>query len=348
MRESRTDDRWWSHTSFAPAVPADAVATVVLVALAAAVLLPGSVDSVVLRTAVGLPLLLFLPGYALLAVCFPRADAGTTSRLDWGSVPESIDALRRPGLRWRDRVALSFGTSLLLLPPLALVVSALGLPFTTAAIAGTLAAWTLLATLVGVVQRLSLAPEQRFEVPAGDWIGLVDHGVSGQATGLDAALNVGLAALVVASLAGVGFAVAVPNGEASFTSAMLLAPGEDGGLVEANYPETLAEEDQRLVVRVGNHEGQASVYTVVSVLETTRSEGGTVAVDDRTELTRTTNTVGAGDSWDWSHDLPVRETPAESRLVYFVYRGTAPAEPDRESATERVSIWLGGDGATFG
>lgn len=342
MRESPTDERWWPRAWSGPLVPVDALATLVFATLATGVLLSAGVESAVLRAVVGLPFLLFLPGYSLLTAFFPRSKVGGARRLSWPEPRGSVDALRRGGLDWRERVALSFGTSLVLLPLLALVVSGAGLPFSTTVIVATLVGWTLCWTAVGVVRRLRLAPERRFEVPYRDWLSVVDRGVFGQSAGVDAALDVALAALVVTSLAGVGYAVAVPNNAESFTSVSLLAPTDDGDLAAANYPDTLAAADQRLVVRVQNDEGTATTYTVVAMVSTARSAGADSAAESRAILDRATNTVADGGAWDWRHDVPVRETSDGARLTYFVYRGSAPTEPDRESAYRHVSIWLDG------
>lgn len=122
------------------AVPLDLV-TVLAAALAglAAVLLdaPG-----LLRVLFGVPLVLFLPGYALVSALFPRADA--------------IDGV--------ERVALGFGLSLAAIPTLALVLDRSRWSIATEPFAVALVLATAVAATAGAYRRARLAEGERLAV----------------------------------------------------------------------------------------------------------------------------------------------------------------------------------------
>jgi len=125
-----TDDRDSSRVADALTVvdaPVVVVATLAVVVTVLFDLVAGTA-----RLVVAAPLLFFAPGYALTTALFPRRRT-----LD------GVDALRRPvtaigarGLGWVERVAVSFATSLALLPPLAVLLSLLDAPLAAGPLAG--------------------------------------------------------------------------------------------------------------------------------------------------------------------------------------------------------------------
>lgn len=98
-----------------------------------------------LRTALGLPLVLFIPGYALVSALFPSI--------------EGLDGL--------ERIALGFGLSLALIPLIALGIEYSPWRLELTPIASGLIACTILFSIVAVMRRNRLPPGERFvaEIP---------------------------------------------------------------------------------------------------------------------------------------------------------------------------------------
>ncbi|WP_157533238.1 DUF1616 domain-containing protein, partial [Haloferax profundi] len=94
--------------------PPDLTAVVLLVALTCgAVSIPG-IRETPLRIILGLPYVLFVPGYAFIAALFP--EAGTPTE-------ESDSSTDQAGIDGIERVALSFGTSIAIVPLIGLVLN---------------------------------------------------------------------------------------------------------------------------------------------------------------------------------------------------------------------------------
>lgn len=333
-----TDDAWWHRlVPASESVPVDAVAVVGFVVVANGVLYSSLTQIVALRALVGLPLLFLLPGYALVSGLFPADEALEANRLDWRGVGEGPNFLGR-GVDYRERLALSFGASVTLLPLLAICLSLAGFPYSLEVLAPTLSSVGVLGMTIGVVRRSRIPPRQRFQVPYEQWAATVDGGVFGRRSTVDAALNVILAVVVVASLAGVGYAVVTPNDGSSFASLALLTENDEGDLTASGYPETLNESGEELVVRIENHEDEAASYTVVGELQRVSRSDGSVTVRRRGEVLRTSTTVEAGETWTNPHTVAPVVSGEDLRLVYYLYEGEPPAEPSTRTAYTYVDV----------
>lgn len=339
MSKSPTDDAWWHRwLPASESVPVDAVAVVAVVVVANGVLFSSLAQIEALRALVGLPLLFLLPGYALVAGLFPASEPTEPSRLDWGVVGDGGAVLPNAGVDNRERLALSFGASVALLPIVAVGLSLAGFAYSLEVLTATISVVGVLGMAVGVVRRNRIPPRRRFQVPHEQWVATAYRGVFGRRSAVDAGLNVALAVVVVASLAGVGYAVVAPNDAESFTSVALLTENDEGTLTASGYPETLSESGEELVVRIENHEDEAASYAVVGELQRVRRSDGSVTVDRRGEVLRTSTTVQAGETWTNPHTVAPVVGGEDLRLVYYVYRGEAPAEPNTRTAYRYVDV----------
>lgn len=342
MRERSPEDRRWRRAvPGLGSVPADAAAVVGFVAAADLALVAPVADGVFARALVGLPLLFFVPGYALVSALFPGCHTLGAGRRNWEVIggEGGRSTLRDRGVDWRERVALSFGASLALQPVAAVALSLAGLGYGVDVIAAVLSAVAVLGMGVAVVRRSRLPAEQRFSVPVNRWVGGATDRVRRQ-SGVDVALDVALAVVVVAAVAGVGFAALAPNNAESYTSVTLLSEGEDGELVAGGYPQTIDETGAELTLRVANSEGAETTYAVVGELQRVRSAGDSVAVLGSQRVLERSVTVAPGESRLVDHAVEPALAGADLRLVYYVYRGEAPADPSVESAHRHVHVWV--------
>lgn len=185
-----------------------------------------------LRIALAFVCLLFIPGYALLSALFPKQDA----------------------LGMVERIALSFGLSIAIIPLLGLALNYTPWGLRLTPILITVAAFIFAASLAGIVRQQLLPADQRFSITLG-W--------SGSAI---AQMNAGtrilviLVCLAVAALAGliIYSVVSLPSSPQPTEFYIL----DSGGKAE-NYPHQVkAGETVNITVTVINHEAAPTAYLV--------------------------------------------------------------------------------------
>ncbi|MFB6142866.1 MAG: DUF1616 domain-containing protein [Halorientalis sp.] len=316
--------------------PGDLVA-VVIVALAVDRLVSVLPASGPLRTAVGLPLLFFLPGYALVAALFPARAIGDADGAgpDAGWVPvRGVDGV--------ERIVLSVGLSAVVLPVLGLALSLTPDGLSPPTVVTTITGFVVVAAVVASVRRALVPADERFEVPVRRGCATVLDGLVG-VTRRETAVNVALAVSVTLTVVALGFAVAAPQSATHYTDLHLLTESSDGSLVAADYPTRLGGDAGPLIVGVENHEGTTRTYTVVVQLQRVADDGRVV---ERRELTRFRPTVAPGETWRTRYRPPPAMSGRHLRLAYLLYRGDPPATPTVDDAYREVHLWVRSTGTT--
>lgn len=314
-------------------LPVDLLVVVAFVLLADAVVSMADVLPTV-RVVVGLPALFFVPGYVLLAVLFPAEDR-SRSNADARLVPVG------GGLAFSTRLALSFGISVATLPVLAVGLAVSPWGFDAASLLGALTALVVVGAVVGAARRLRLPPSVRFRVPvvrrASDLAGFV----AGGGGPLGVGLNLLLVASVLVGASGLAYAVFVPAEDPGFTDFLLLTETSDGEYVSSGYPTNFTSGNGRpVVVGIANHREERTRYTVVVELQRVRGTGTDFRVVERSELDRFTATVGPGETWYGPRRVVPDLVGRDLRLIFYLYRGDAPAEPTTRTAGEHVHLWI--------
>jgi uncharacterized membrane protein len=336
-------------------LPADLVGVVALVIAAClAVLIPG-VNETPLRVALGLPLVLFLPGYAFVAALFPEAGASPTAESETDADDDDATGTAdgagpTPGLTGSDdngidgieRVALSFGLSIAVVPLLGLVLNFTPWGIRLGPILVTVSGFTLASTAVAATRRRALPAGERFRVPYRRWIDAGRGELFEPETRLDGILNVVLVASILLAVGSVAYAVAVPPQGESFTEFYLLTEDEEEELVAADYPtEFQVGQGQPVVVGIGNHEHESVEYTVVVQLQEVTTEGNETVVRERRELDRfTTPAVADNETWQRTHGIRPTTTGENLRVQYLLYRGSPPESPTADNAYRDLHLWI--------
>jgi uncharacterized membrane protein len=315
---------------------ADVVVVVAATLAVSTVILLGIVDGLT-RLLVSVPLLFFLPGYALLGALFPGRR--TLDDGDPGSRGLAT-FLGSNALGWGERVALSFATSLALLPPLGVLLSLLRAPLSVGPIVGALASFTVLSAGLGVLRRLQLPPEQRFAVPVGALVAELRDGTVRAPTWFDAALNLAVLVVVVAALAGLAYGVASPPRDEDYTEAALLTR-EGDSLVAGNFTtEVQVGEPMSTTVTVENREDARQQYTLVVVLERVRSSDAAASILERQELTREQFSVADGRTRAVSPTVRPSLLGEDLRLSYYLYEGDGPETASASTADQHLFLWV--------
>ena len=335
-------------------VPLDLVAVACLTALSVAVLLgvdtgpplagpfdasPGAIAVRIVSVGLGLAFLLFLPGYAVVSVLFPGHEPAV-EQLDQEGEPVAprFQFRSREGIDALERVTLAVGVSAVITP-----VTALALNFTpwgirVVPLVVALAGITLAAAFLAAFVRWRLPPEARF---APNLLPNASPLFSGSRGGFGAANTIFVVGLLVA-VAGIGYAVAVPQSGEQFTELYLLSEDENGTLVADDYPEFVVGEPASVTAGVENHEDRSVEYTLVAELQQVeRTDNGSVVRGER-EIHRSDVSLADGETAQVEIELTPEAAEAESegnlRLRVLLFRGPVPEDPSAASAYRSVDL----------
>ncbi|MFQ5924446.1 MAG: DUF1616 domain-containing protein [Dehalococcoidia bacterium] len=199
----------------------------------------------VLRIILGLPFVLFLPGYALTAALFPKKG-------DLGGI---------------GRIALSFGLSIAVTALVGLILNYTPWGLSLYPILLSLTVFILAASAVAYYRRRRISVEERFtrsfQIASPRWAGL---------SNVDKALSIVLVLSILAAIGALGYVVAAPKAGEQFTEFYVLGPE---GEVE-DYPRQLALGEQATVtLGIVNHEGEETSYHIeVTIDEVKNTEVG--------------------------------------------------------------------------
>ncbi|GAA0230251.1 DUF1616 domain-containing protein [Haladaptatus pallidirubidus] len=332
-----TNDSWWAKlTRPVLEFPLDLVMVGIAVALAAFPLYQSEIHGTPLAVALGLPVALFAPGYAVVSLLFPGTGPSHRSAQSFPS------RLRREGITVGERLALSFGVSLSLLPLFGLALALAGFSFTLFTVLFGLVSLTLVTTVFAAIRRLTLPADDRFSISIRGGLSRLSTALFDSETGTDVALNLVLALSVVVALSAVGYAFVAPQDGEQFSRLSLLTQTEDGEFVAENYPESFTPgETQPVYVSVTNHEEERVEYTVVAELQRVEQRpGGSARILEQQELERFDQRVSAGESWRTQHDIAPTMAGDNLRVVYLLYKGDPPTDPTINNADEHAYIWI--------
>ena len=263
------------------------------------------------RVAFAVPFIIFIPGYCLIAALYPRKD--------------SLDII--------ERLALSFGTSIAVVPLIGLVLNYTPWGIRLVPILLSVTGFVLAASVVSVYRRRRLSPEERytpsFILPEVGWRGM------GRT---DRLLTVALGASIIFAVGTLIFVVATPRKGEQFTEFYILGTS---GMAEG-YPTTLrVGEGAGLIMGVVNHEGEPVTYTVKARLDGDASsaqleaEAGSARQDEPWSFI----VDALEDEEEWEHPITVAAlVPGEKLKLEFLLFSPRPREG------YHLRALLGGDG----
>lgn len=364
---TRSETAWLLVPKQLRELPADlAAVTIGVILTLGSVFLPGVSDTP-LRVVFGLVFVLFLPGYAFIAALFPEAgeSSTTTEATETSQPPEQADdgkptpepgtaaattastsdrtsgSQNQSGIDGIERVALSFGLSIAIVPLVGLVLNFTPWGIRLGPIAVSISAVTLVSVAIGAQRREELPPDERFQVPYREWIATARSELVEPETQTDAALNVLLGISVLLAVTSVGYAVAVPPQGEQFSEFYLLTEQSDGELVADGYPQDIAVTDRpELIVGIGNQEYEQTNYTVIVQIQAVTVEGNNTTVEERTEIDRFTASVEHNETHHERHTLTPTITGENLRIQYLLYTEEVPETPTAETAYRDLHLWM--------
>lgn len=224
-------------------VPSDLLTVIGLVILTDLFVLTPGLSETVLRNILGLPLVLFLPGYALIAALFPAKS--------------DLDGI--------ERTALSFGLSIAVVPLIGLGLNYTPWGIRILPILISLSIFTFAMCGLAYLRRTKLPEADAFEVPFRQMaLELKAEILEKPESGLDRALTVILVLSILLSVTTLVYVVITPKEGEHFTEFYILGPEGMADNYPTNY--TLGESG-KVIVGVVNHEYRPLNYTMEIRLE---------------------------------------------------------------------------------
>jgi len=288
-----------------------------------------------LRAILAMPLLFFVSGYALVAAIYPRcADCKRGNVFDRERITDTDT-----GLHVIERLFLSIGMSVAVLPILGVVTWATVGRISTGIVLFVVSAFTLGGIAVAAFRRAKLAADEQFRISPSRGIRRFRGWLVGPST-RETTVNVLLVGAIVLSVTTLTFAFIVPVTGESYTSAMLVTE-QDGEFVAGDYPtDFTAGEPETLTLALSNHEGETTDYTIVTTVERVDRSGGDITIVEQSELDRSTMRLASNETVREQYTLAPEQTGENLRLSYYVYKGQAPVSPNDDSAYRDLHLWI--------
>lgn len=231
----------------------------------------------ILRIVLGLPLVLFFPGYTLMLALFPKKE----------------------GIGSIERVALSFGISIAVVPLIGLILHYTEWGITLESTLYSVASFIFVTSIISWLRRKQLTGQERFNIALQ--LRLPDWGGSA----LDKALSIVLVIAILGALGTLGYVIATPKVGERFTEFYIL--GTEGEA--AYYPkELVVGEEGKVVVGIVNREHERVSYRVeVTVNGVKNTEMGSVVLEHE-------------EKWEEEVSFVLRTVGENQKVEFLLYK----------------------------
>jgi uncharacterized membrane protein len=250
--------------------------------------------SSIARIILGIPFVLFTPGYTLMLVLYPR----------------------KGGLDGVERVALSFGLSITVVPLVGLILNYTPWGIKLPSILYGTAAFIFIMSAIAWFRRRRLPETERFSIGFRVELGWTWH------RGIwDRTLSVILVLAVMGTLGTVAYVAIGPKASESFTEFYILGPSGNA----ADYPSQLkVGEEGKVIVGIANHERDTVTYQVeVKIGGVENNEVGPIVLKP-------------GDKWEREVAFVPKVTGENQQVEFLLYKN-AQLDPD----IKPLHLWIG-------
>jgi uncharacterized membrane protein len=302
--------------------PADLTLMVLWLAVAIGVIFLPILNDSILRIILSLPMVLFIPGYCLIAALFPKKG--------------DIDI--------PERIMLSIGLSIAVGPliGLGLNFTMWGIRLEPIVLSLTLFSWIMV--LVAKYRRAILPPEEQFSLQVNKILpGIQNVFLPRRRKRIDRLLNIVLPAVAIVAIITTAFVIAFPKQGERFSEFYILGENQRA----SEYPDQLlAGMTYPLYIGVGNQESRTVTYTIETWAElmefdtvTNTSHLVTMDLIDRLPLVLAHN-----ETQIIPYNLSVKK-PGYNRVEFLLFNETIPdlavTGNDRINASYRqVHLWV--------
>ena len=283
-------------------IPTDIQIVISLVVLTALFILIPQLSSTPIRTVLGLPMVLFLPGYALIAALFPGRD--------------DLDGI--------ERVALSFGLSIAVVPLIGLGLNYTPWGIRLIPILVSLSIFTIGMCIITMIRRASLPDKEAFYVPFKDTYRSLKHELfSKPESRFDRILTIILVISILVSVTMLVYVIVTPKQGEKFTEFYILGPDS----MADNYP-TVYEmgNSSTVIVGVVNHE-----YALVNYTLDIRLENEPLPLFDNVRLI----SLSHNETWERPLSITPPFTGTDMKLRFLLFKENNHTEPYRD-----LHLWI--------
>lgn len=272
--------------------PSDLLIIFVWSVLTSIFIINHALSDISVRAVLGIPVVLFIPGYLLVAALFPRMN-------DLGSI---------------ERIVLSFGLSIAVSSLLGLLLNfTFGIRLLQLLL--TLSLYTAAMTIIAAYRRERLPEEERLHIPFNKLYEIIINGLHPSKSIIDRILTVILIFSIALSIGAIYFTITTSEVGEKFTGFYILGPEGKA----ANYTTNLKYNSPATVlVGVANRE-QASVnYTVQVAL-------------GREVLTEKQLSLGNNETWEENITFMPDRKGADLKLEFWLFKEDNFTAPYRDA-----------------
>ncbi|BAW30691.1 Uncharacterized membrane protein [Methanosarcina thermophila] len=224
-------------------IPSDLLIVIGLVLLTDIFVLAPGINETILRNVLGLPLVLFLPGYALIAALFPAKS--------------DLDGI--------ERTALSFGLSIAIVPLIGLVLNYTPFGIRLLPVLVCLSIFIFIMCWLAYIRRASLPETEAFEISfSAAALSLKNEILEKPESKLDRALTIILILSILMSVATLEYVILTPKEGEHFTEFYVLGPQ---GIADNYTTDYTLGQSGTMIVGIVNHEYRPVNYTMQVRLE---------------------------------------------------------------------------------
>lgn len=269
------------------------------------VLIPPLNEISPIRIILGLPLVLFLPGYSLIATLFPRKN--------------DLDAI--------ERIALSFGLSIAVVPLLGLALNYTPFGIRLTPILGVLSIFTISLALGAVLRRYKLPEDDRFAVEFGAFFKSIEPFKTAN-TKIDKILTVVLIISIILAISMTFYVIVTPKEGEKFTEFYILGPGGKA----ADYPTNLSVgEEGEVIIGVVNHE-----YAQVTYQLEVRQDGAVIG-EEYIALEH-------NETWESPFTFKAMKKGEDQKLEFLLFKNpiekSVYGEEDKKEPYRSLHLWV--------
>jgi uncharacterized membrane protein len=302
-------------------IPSDLLAAVIL-ALATLLFTLTPLSSLPVRIPLGLLMVLFVPGYTLIAALFPK----------------------KSDLEGIERTALSFGLSIAVVPLIGLGLNYTPWGIRLTPVVVSLAIFTITMAAAAYWRRMHLPAEERFSIQFRETISTWKGEILADDKGrLDKALTVILIITILLSIAALVYVIVTPKQGEKFTEFYILGPGGKA----YDYPTSVqVGNNSTVIVGVVNHEYVLVNYTMSIAINNTPMNStlmnNTAFYDNsRNDLqliypiTSMNLTLQHNETWEKPVTYVINHTGDRQKLEFLLYK-----EGNFTSSYRDLHLWV--------
>lgn len=274
------------------------------------------------RVLLSLPIILFIPGYILIAALFPQKN--------------ELDLI--------ERIALSFGLSIAVVPLIGLGLNYTPWGIRLDPIVTSLSIFIFIMGVIAQYRRGILPKNEQYEFPLNTIItGLKEDFFSPEQTRTDQILSIILLISIITTVFVTIFVIAVPKDGERFTEFYILGEKQ----MAADYPSKIfTGQDYPMYIGIGNHEYQNISYTLETYLVNMKfnPDDASSSVIKMDPLDTIVVTVPHNETMTIPYTLNATDTDY-NRIEFLLFNETLPAnyitKMDRINASYRdLHLWV--------